>query len=332
MVSIEAVSEPNEYTGSAVSSQLAEKKRKSRAAAYSDEDEDYGGAINDEVAEAAAQAALAGIDERKAKRARKKKGEEPEEKRLRRTRVKAPATYLERLHRVKTQKMFLIERIRTTSGDGTHEEEVFDIAGTTGNIYQVTVSKAPSCSCPDGMKNNQCKHIIYVLVNVLKTREDLAYQLAFLTTELNEIFANAPTPPQSDDAPSTATDTGGQRKPIDGDCPVCAMEFEEDENIRGEIIWCKAACGQNVHRHCFEQWARAKPGQDVKCVYCRSLWKGDEDTIKRITQGGQVNAEGYVNVAGELGLSGQRDMSTYHPFWVRKQQGYNGDYGDYDGY
>jgi len=161
----EAVSNFTEYTASAISSQPAEKKRKSTAAAYSDEDEDYGGATydgNDEVAEAAAQAALAGIDDRKPKRARKKKGEDPEEKRLRRTRVKAPASYLERLHRVKTQKMFLIERNRNTSQDGTHEEEVFDIAGTTGNIYQVTVSKEPTCSCPDSKKGNQCKHIVHV--------------------------------------------------------------------------------------------------------------------------------------------------------------------------
>lgn len=44
---------------------------------------------------------------------------------------------------------------------------------------------------------------------------------------------------------------------------------------------------------------------DFDVLICR---KGDEDTIKRISKGdGQINAEGYVNVAGELGLSGQRD-------------------------
>jgi hypothetical protein len=89
----------------------------------------------EEVAAAAAQDGLAGI-EPKPKRARKKKGEEPEEKRLRRFRLKAPITYLERLERVKSQRMFLIDRKRYTSSDGTHEEEVFDIAGSTGNIYQ----------------------------------------------------------------------------------------------------------------------------------------------------------------------------------------------------
>ncbi|KAE9377750.1 hypothetical protein N431DRAFT_328881 [Stipitochalara longipes BDJ] len=287
---------------------------------------------DDEEAESLAQAALAGIDASKPKRARKKKGEEPEEKRLKRFRQKAPLTYLERLERVKTQRMFLIERNRTTSEDGTHEEEVFDLAGSTGNIYQITVSKVPKCTCPDAGKGNQCKHIVYVLVNVLKVREDLAYQLAFLTTELAEIFANAPTTTLSPDAAKAqVTDTGGSRKPIEGDCPVCVMEFDESDKP-DDILWCKGACGQNIHRTCFEQWARSKPGQ-VKCVYCRTPWKGDEDTIKKISKSGAVNHEGYVNVAGELGISGHRDMSSYHQYWVRREFGGGSDrYGDYDGY
>jgi len=58
--------------------------------------------------------------------------------------------------------MFLVDRNRTLSEDGTHEEEVFDLAGSTGNIYQITVNKVPSCTCPDYGKGNQCKHIVYV--------------------------------------------------------------------------------------------------------------------------------------------------------------------------
>lgn len=163
-----------------------------------------------------------------------------------------------------------------------------------------------------------------------------------------DIFATAPVTPQSSDAAaSLATDTGGSRKPIDGDCPVCMMEFDDSDN---DILWCKGACGNNVHRSCFEQWAKTKSGKDsllfitygpyadfctgqVKCVYCRTPWKGDEDSIKRISKSGTVNAEGYVNVGGELGLSPSRDMSSYHPYWVASQRrnGY-GDYDDYDGY
>ena len=41
--------------------------------------------------------------------------------------------------------------------------------------------------------------------------------------------------------------------------------------------------------------------------------------MKRVKKDGKINGEGYVNVAGELGLSGARDYSTYHQRWVRSQ-------------
>lgn len=48
----------------------------------------------------------------------------------------------------------------TTWTDGYPVME-FDVAGTTGNLYKVTVGKVPVCNCPDGTKGNQCKHIFY---------------------------------------------------------------------------------------------------------------------------------------------------------------------------
>lgn len=91
-----------------------------------------------------------------------KLGDTPEEKRLKPFRKRAPQAYLQRLDRVRTQRMFLIDRERKLGRDGTEEKEVFDIAGTTGNIYQVTICKQPKCTCPDNQKGNQCKHIVYV--------------------------------------------------------------------------------------------------------------------------------------------------------------------------
>lgn len=85
-----------------------------------------------------------------------------EEKRLKPFRKQAPQSYLQRLNRVRTQRMFLIDRERKLSHDGMHEEEVFDIAGTTGNVYQITICKLPKCTCPDNQKGNQCKHVVYV--------------------------------------------------------------------------------------------------------------------------------------------------------------------------
>jgi SWIM zinc finger len=51
---------------------------------------------------------------------------------------------------------------RTRSDNEEIPEEVVEIAGTTGNVYNVKVNNEPSCSCPDAAKGNQCKHIIYV--------------------------------------------------------------------------------------------------------------------------------------------------------------------------
>lgn len=127
----------------------------------------------DEVAEAAANAALAGNTTPK-KRAKKatpspSKSGQAEEKRLKRYRDHAPQAYLERLDRARSQRMFLIDRNRRRHESGEYDEEVFDIAGTTGNIYTVTISKVPRCSCPDAGKGNQCKHIIYVRTPALRS-------------------------------------------------------------------------------------------------------------------------------------------------------------------
>ncbi|KAL2041184.1 hypothetical protein N7G274_006128 [Stereocaulon virgatum] len=249
---------------------------------------------------------------------KEKKGTSPrkakdDEKRLRRFRQHAPSAYLEKLHRATTQRMFVIDRTR--GGSDEIPEEKIDMAGTTGNVYSITINQLPSCSCPDNKKGNQCKHIVYVLHNVLRAPEHLQYQLAFLSSELREMFAAAPTPASSTSANANA-DAPSNRKEVSGDCPICFTEFEPENE---EIVWCKAACGNNIHKTCFEQWAKSQSGKEVRCVYCRTPWQGDEDSIKRIKNAGQINGEGYVNVAVELGLSGTRDYSTYHQQWVRRQ-------------
>ena len=56
---------------------------------------------------------------------------------------------------------------RTRGGTDNDPEEIVELAGTTGNIYHVIISKLPSCTCPDSTKGNQCKHIIYVCIIIL---------------------------------------------------------------------------------------------------------------------------------------------------------------------
>ncbi|KAF2142595.1 uncharacterized protein K452DRAFT_270370 [Aplosporella prunicola CBS 121167] len=248
-----------------------------------------------------------------AKKSNKAKNKSNEEKRLRKFRSNPPISFIEIKDRALTQRMFVIDRTR--GGTDDCPEESIEIAGTTGNIYTVNIDQAPNCTCPHAKKGNQCKHIVYVLIRVLKAPENLQYQLSFLRSELRDIFSKAPPIPSD----SGDGNNDGNRKPIEDDCPICCMEFEPSKE---KIVYCKAACGNNVHEHCFEQWAATKKGSGpVTCPFCRTPWAGDEASLKKIAKtGGTVNAEGYVNVANELGISGERaDYSSYHDFWVRQQ-------------
>ncbi|EEP80761.1 conserved hypothetical protein [Uncinocarpus reesii 1704] len=210
-----------------------------------------------------------------------------EEKRLRPFRKKAPQTYLTKLARATTQRMFVVKRQREETTDGL--EESVHIVGTTGNVYKVVIGK--------------------VLCNVLKVKDYLQYQLAFLSSELCDIFDNAPLSPVE----SASNDGQGKRKPIDGDCPICFMEFDAAND---EVVWCKAACGNNIHKACFQQWVASQAGKEVRCVYCRSPWEGDKPDIQSLLETATVSEEGYLNVAGGMGLSQERGRHTslYTPF------------------
>jgi hypothetical protein len=190
-----------------------------------------------------------------------------------------------------------------------------ELSGSTGNIYTVVVARQPSCDCPHARAGNQCKHVLYVMSRVLRARFEYTYQLALLSSELRDIFANAPDPTAGGGAGAAGAEARGNRKPIEGDCPIC---FGELEASGGEsVVWCRAACGQNIHKECFEMWAATKRQQgagataasEVTCPYCRSVWQGDEDMVKKIKMTGKVGAEGYVNVADQLGISTMRGGS-----------------------
>ena len=83
----------------------------------------------------------------------------------------------------------------------------------------------------------------------------------FPRQELCEIYQGSPLSRQ----PTNPDDnTAGNRKPIEDDCPICFMEFEP---AKEEIVWCKAACGNNIHKPCFDKWAATQRAQGVRCVF-----------------------------------------------------------------
>ncbi|RAL67306.1 hypothetical protein DID88_008069 [Monilinia fructigena] len=116
----------------------------------------------------------------------------------------------DKVKRIRKERMFMLNRQKTVDAKGRPRED-FDIAGSTGNIYQTKIGRVPTCTCMDArIRGQKCKHINF---------------------------------------------------------------------------WCKAACGQNFHRECFEQWKASKRGGVVTCVYCRTPWQ-DDDAPPRPAPGG----------------------------------------------
>ncbi|KEF51925.1 uncharacterized protein A1O9_11914 [Exophiala aquamarina CBS 119918] len=240
------------------------------------------------------------------------------EKRLRRFRSKPPASFDVKLLRARTQRMIVLGRRRSTTRSGAPAEDI-DVVGSTGNVYTVHIGHETSCTCPDSIKGNECKHKVYALNTVLKAPAVLVYQLAFLSPELKQIFAKAP-PIPTDNAGSSEEDDNqsGNRKPTEGECPICYMDLDPGHN---KLVWCKSQCGHNLHKSCFDQWAASQRGQEVRCVYCRSPWQAESGDLKATKKTGKIGHDGYVNVADQFGMSRARDYSGYHQPWVRRQFG-----------
>jgi hypothetical protein len=151
--------------------------------------------------------------------------------------------------------------------------------------------------------------MIWIMIRVLRVRENLQYQLAYLSSELREIFENVPRTEAYGDGEAADKAGAGNRKPIEGeDCPICFTE------LGGEpTVFCKTACGNNFHSQCLKTWAATKKqaGAKVTCPLCRSPWDDaggviPVEDLKAAVEQGEVGDEGYVNVAGELGISQDR--------------------------
>ena len=256
-----------------------------------------------------------------------------------------PKAVQDRLHRALSQRLIVLHRSGITGGGQYGEQETFKMAGTTGNVYTVRISAEPACDCPDSANGrNTCKHILYIMVKVLKAPRHLAFQAGLLPSELHHILHNAPAFTGSDSgttnttsATSTTTAATTKRKPVGADdCPICFCPIEAGE----DVVWCRAVCGTNLHASCFRQWRVATAAKTnanananrVTCVMCRAPWidaDGSSDSVAATAAvsglGGitgvlghaqaRVGEEGYVNMANYLGISPTRDAGSYNPFW-----------------
>jgi len=255
-------------------------------------------------------------DQPKRKKTKKKKV-----KRLHPFRSKCPAKIQDRIYRAQNQRMFMI-----SCEELDDETRKYAVLGSTGNIYNVTITLKPKCTCPDYLtRGDCCKHILLVYLKVLRcgASSPYIYQKALLSSEVKEIFENAPPVligVLANDAVrlryceltgktfegNSGSEEKGKQRELTGDCPVCMEEF--DESQRSKVDFCKE-CGNNIHKDCLANWKRGcrNQGNPVTCVYCRAPWPETGNPKGRTKKRGR-----YHNLGELQGISAQRDTSSYN--------------------
>lgn len=231
-----------------------------------------------------------------------------------------------RISRALSQRMFLVGQI-DKSNTRNGQSRMYNILGSTGNVYNIEIKKLPSCTCPDFERGHLCKHIIFVMVKVLHVprKSELIFQKALMKTELAKIFADAPPAPQSEVIANTkvinaynkvvgglAVPCAPQKDP-DGDCPVCYETLLGNKKMLDSC----GTCRNYIHKECLGQWLSVQRN----CVYCRAVWcahgtKPQSAKAKAKAAAASGGEEGYINLGAEQGLDRRRDTYDYEfNFW-----------------
>lgn len=142
---------------------------------------------------------------------------------LRRFRTHLPQPFIDVYERAVTQRFYVLSR----RGRGGIDfwfcpEEEFEIAGSTGNVYNVTIAQQPTCTCPHAEQGKQCKHVVFVLARVLRAKPQYIYQLALLSEELVDTLDHAPPSLEQLEAGQESgyrekIEMDKKRKPVEGD-------------------------------------------------------------------------------------------------------------------
>ncbi|KAK4519506.1 Elongation of fatty acids protein 2 [Mucor velutinosus] len=237
-----------------------------------------------------------------------------------------------RILRAMKQRMFVMSRELSPQDDTI---ENFEVIGSIGNTYTVTIGNVISCSCMDHIiRRTHCKHILMVLLKVYRLGLDSPMFQSLRTSNEDRLRARSggrnvdhsvlvPTAIRekilkltTGHSEAHSTEQVNERRPLDtSDCPICFEEFEQAKiNL---IDYCKV-CGNNIHQECFNMW-KASKGRDVTCVYCRAQWvspnANNGATKKSARQLDSAHRfEGRANFAQELGMERKRDTSTYKTY------------------
>lgn len=222
---------------------------------------------------------------------------------------------LDRIHRARNQRFFLI----THRFNQSNSSCTMRVLGSTGNVYVVKIGKNPTCSCPDKRRVPVCKHLFFVYLRVAglshtdptivqaeHSDDDLDMIIGRLRSRIRQLDENYVADVRVRAAVSGKTDASAKvkRHPIEAEpCSICF----EDLDKQSKISWCENSCGKNFHADCLDRWTQAS--SSPTCPLCRA-------SIGPVSQ---PKGRRYTNLSHlQPGVSSQRDMSIYSA-WSRRR-------------
>ncbi|GAB4837206.1 hypothetical protein Ancab_002112 [Ancistrocladus abbreviatus] len=197
-------------------------------------------------------------------------------------------SFLDRVDRALKHHLRLLHRSDST----------FFILGATGNVYIVTLSTAPSCTCPD--RATPCKHILFTLIRVLGVPLDnvCLRKRVLKPCQLNRLLRM----PTSTEALASISlrerfhqlffharqeSLRSHVEIEDGAmCPVCLEEMG-----RGDKVVACGTCRNPIHEQCFKIWKRSQVRRSVSCVICRARWRDRADQEKYLNLAAYIHEE-----------------------------------------
>lgn len=161
----------------------------------------------------------------------------------------------QRINRAKQQNIYIVDR------QITETDAVFNIMGTTGKIYTVSLTGLPSCTCPDYTRNHKrCKHILFMLVRIFNCSDP--YQILFTPLEIQHYIQqyNSSFTKYLNNEPLCQDDT----------CVICLEPLQNGTSY----VFCSRSCRRCLHSTCFQMLTQYTTNyqRQAKCPYCKEVF------------------------------------------------------------
>lgn len=223
--------------------------------------------------------------------------------------------------RGKTQSIFLIQGHAENANNNANNNanaliHKYDVMGTTGNCYTVSIANTCSCTCPHYQTRNvRCKHIYFILTRVMQVSGEEEMIDYYPNEMLKKMFANIPDyakvmsgnktladlynkindKQQNREAPKkteTVPDYLTRKVNKKDKCPICLDNFGDFD-----VVQCRYSCGNYVHAECFRMASEhhRRKRETITCIYCRQPWNKKPNAK-------DVKEDDYINLMSLLNL------------------------------